>query len=69
MGQARRAEAQVVVGQIAYLVLVILMGTVWGVISLWAATSSLHWALRLTVVAVLLALFLSVPAYLSLIHI
>ena len=57
------AEAQVVVGQIAYLVLVILMGTAWGVISLWAAASSLHSALRLIVVAALLAFFLSVPAY------
>lgn len=53
----------VVPGQITFAVIVLLVGTAWGALSLWAATSKWHWAVRLFAVALPLGLFLSVPAY------
>ena len=49
--------------QAAYIMLVVLMGTGWGVVSLWTATSKSHRAVRLSVPVLLLSLFLRVPAY------
>ena len=48
---------------ITFAVLVVLMGTAWGAISLWAATSPLHWAIRLFALVLPLSFFLNVPAY------
>lgn len=52
-----------VFGQLAFTVLVVLMGSAWGVVSLWAANSKFHLAFRLGAVALPLGLFVSVPAY------
>ena len=46
-----------------YAALLVLMGTAWGAISLWAATSNLHWAVRLIALLLPLCVFLNVPAY------
>ena len=50
-------------GQIIFAVIALLMGTAWGALSLWAATSQRHWAIRLLAVALPLGLFLTVPAH------
>ena len=50
-------------GQIIFVVIALLMGTAWGALSLWAATSKQHWAIRLLAVALPLGLFLNVPAH------
>lgn len=49
--------------QLAYIPLVILMASGWGLISLWATTSKLPWWVRSSSVGLLLSLFLTVPAY------
>ena len=48
--------------QVAYIFLVVLMGTGWGAVSLWAATSKLHSLIRLAGVVLPLCVFMRVPA-------
>lgn len=50
-------------GQILFVFVALLMGTAWGAVSLWVATSNRHLAGRMIALALPLGLLLRVPAY------